>query len=695
MARSAQRNRSAEILTISVLLALFLLAGLGGILWAANSGAFAGPTPTATATPMAPHTPTPDFRATRSVEDMLTQVAYSVQLATIAARSLDGAAPDATLPVAITLFPDVPDAVTPDPTELSVLLPVVAQDDPARATLNAVETLEAETVLFPPEPDTEQPTPTPNTVNLPVVGVGVVLTPTMTPIPDPPTETPTETPEPPTPTPSWTPTLAPPTPTATLPPPTPTTSFVVNSLRAVIERQNAVVRLGPSTLYTQTGTINVGTQVSLLARDATGDWLYACCLANNTPGWLRGANARPTENPTLPAPLNSSDGNDVRWLAVRGPDAALPALPVATPAPPTDWPMARRERGNGARVAQLPRLPLQSGWPAGGAVGLAGQSFTSGAIVVGGAVYAASADGHLYSFDHDTGSQRWRYNLGELVRATPLADGGLLYVVTESGRLVALEDQGAGALLRWEQAYSMQPHGGLLASAGRLVFTGRQADGERLFISDRSTGVPIRVVSVAAGALQMPAAGGQLVFLASDVLRAVDLFNSEVVWQTTDVLNYTTYPVYATPGVEALAELYVADATGRLTAFDANTGRQLWTTQLGGQASGLAVNAGSVYASGPGFVRAFARAVRSEGQLLWSAGLPGAPLGGPVVDDGRVFVATDNGAFQFLDATTGGLIVSNVQPPALGGAVAVSDSWIFAPAQNGVLYAAREQPMPQ
>jgi outer membrane protein assembly factor BamB len=463
-------------------------------------------------------------------------------------------------------------------------------------------------------------------------------------------------------------------------------------MSGVIDRQNGVIRVGPSSLYTQTGTIAIGAQVTLLARDNTGEWLYVCCVPNtNNPGWMRSVSARPTLNPTLPAPQETSEANNIRWLTVRGPDANLTPVPASAPAAPSDFPMARHDAGNTGRVPTLPRLPLQLGWPAGGQAGLAGGPYTSGAIVVGNSVIAASADGHVYSFDRDSGSQRWRFFLGEVVRATPLADGGLIFVVTETGRLIALEDQGLQAVQRWTQSLNLQPRG-MVAAAGRILLTGRAPEGERLLILDRGNGALLRSVSLGGAQAQLPAVGGQTVFVASDFVRAIDLFSGDVVWQSSDTSTFTTPPLFSSPGVVALAELYVADAAGRLFAFDANTGSVLWTTQVGAAATGLAANNGALFASGPGFVRAFARAQRPEGQLLWNVSVAGVPLGGALVDDTRVFVGTDGGAFQYLDVVSGALLQGNVQSPSLAAPVAVAGPWIFAPTQAGALFAARESP---
>src|SRR5215213_9849005 len=70
------RNRSAEIITISLLVAAFMLLGLGGMLWLVQSRVAFGPTPTPTPTRGVPFTATPDYLSTRVAEDFLTQQAY-------------------------------------------------------------------------------------------------------------------------------------------------------------------------------------------------------------------------------------------------------------------------------------------------------------------------------------------------------------------------------------------------------------------------------------------------------------------------------------------------------------------------------------------------------------------------------------------------------------------------------------------
>lgn len=689
--KTASPLPTALLLAGGLLLSLLLMAA-GALLWTAQGGGLRGAlnsaTATPTSTPNTPFTPTPDFRATRTAEDAATQVAYAAAVATLALETLSGtpatAGENGFLPVIVqgdgtpTALPQLPGGQpqfpAPDTGPGAGLDPAVLATAVALATLGAA-----------PPPELAPATPT-IAVSLPVIDVGA--TPTLPPVEQQPTPTPPATATPTeTPTPTFT--LAPPTPTATLfATPTPTVPFALSSMNGIIDRQNAAARVGPASFYTQTATINTGTQVTLLARDQTGEWVYLCCIGANSAAWVRGVSVRPASNPTLQPPLSTLDPNDVRWLGVRSPDASLTPVPSQPPPAAGDFAMYRSDRGNSGRVGQLPRLPLVTAW--GNQAGLAGQSFTSGAVLAGNTVYAASNDGHLYAFDRDSGGQVWRFFLGEVVRATPYVDGAIVYVVTESGRLFALDNQGSSAAQRWLTTLGATPRGGILPAPGRLVLTTRLSDGERLMIIDRGNGAVLKNIGISGATSVAAALSAQTVYVASDLVRAYDLWSGELVWQSSESTQFSTAPLIMTPGVEAASELYVADMQGRLLAFDANTGVSLWAAAVGGTATGIAANSTTVFVSGSGFVRAYARARRSGDQLLWSAGTAGNVPGGPLVDETRVLVVSESGAIQYLDVVTGAVIAANVQAAPLGGPAAAVAPWLFAPGQNAVLYAARE-----
>lgn len=696
-----RNSRANELLTVSILIALFLLLGIGAMVWAVRGGALTPPTPTPTSTPGVLRTPTPDFRATRTQEDILTQVAFSAELATAVSRQLEGAS---ATPTGIAIGG-----------ENVVMLPAISHVDAALATAIAaniaatmqpnapppgdsapgdgaappLSPLETPAPLY-PAPDAS---PTLQGVQLPIIDQGGILY-TATPI-APNVELPTLI-STDTPTETWTPspTFTPEPPTATFTPvstPTPTIPFSVQSLAAqVIGSNDASARIGPSSLYTQTATLPVGAGITLLNRDHTGEWLWFCCVpGTNNPAWIRSANVRPVSNPTLMPPRETANPNDAVWLAERPADSALTPIPTSAPANSADFPMLRVDKGNSGRVALVPQLPHVYAWPAGGQAGVAGQAFTSPAIVSGQSVVAASADGHLYAFDRDSGSQRWRFFLGEPVRVAPLAEAGIFYVISSSGRLSALIDQGQGAGVLYQRDFNMDPRGGILSSANRLIFVGRTGDQEHLWIVDKTNGNVLEDVSLGNATPQMPAVGGQLVFVATDTLRAIDIFNGTVVWQWSQGGALTSPPLYLSPGPNTIAELYIADAQGRVSALDANNGTLLWTSGINGIATSLAANDSMVFASGAGLLRALYRLERAEGQLAWQAGLPGTAFGGVIVDSGRVLAVTEGGSIQVFDANTGMLGVAEIQVGALGGAAAVSAPYIFIPTQSGILYAVR------
>ncbi len=101
--------------------------------------------------------------------------------------------------------------------------------------------------------------------------------------------------------------------TPTAPAPTEPTPFVE------VQSDNLNVRLGPGTDYPIVGQLAVGSQLALVGRDATGDWLVVCCI-DDRPGWVAARLVR--------------TGADVQALPVGLPPTRVPVAPTAT-APPT------------------------------------------------------------------------------------------------------------------------------------------------------------------------------------------------------------------------------------------------------------------------------------------------------------------------------------------------------------------------
>ena len=98
-------------------------------------------------------------------------------------------------------------------------------------------------------------------------------------------------------------------------------------------------------------------------------------------------------------------------------------------------------------------------------------------------VYVGTLDGRVVALDAATGAVRWTAAVGAEVTAAPALAGGVLYVPTADGDLVAVAADGCGAATcqaLWKAAtgsrITVQP-----ASAGGVVFTGSQDGTVRAF----------------------------------------------------------------------------------------------------------------------------------------------------------------------------------------------------------------------
>ena len=109
--------------------------------------------------------------------------------------------------------------------------------------------------------------------------------------------------------------------------------------------------------------------------------------------------------------------------------------------------------------------------------------------------------------------------------------------------------------------------------------------------------------------------------------------------------------------VHADGVVYAADRGGQISAIDANTGRQLWRTNL---------------ADAGGFL---------------SRGTSAALAGGLTYADGRLFVGSERGTMYALDATSGAVQWQVDVPGEVVSAPAYGDGTLVAHLGNGIVYA--------
>ena len=145
--------------------------------------------------------------------------------------------------------------------------------------------------------------------------------------------------------------------------------------------------------------------------------------------------------------------------------------------------------------------------------------------------------------------------------------------------------------------------------------------------------------------------------------------------------------------------IYTIDAYSDVTAFNAQTGRELWNVGLtpdeeddGHIAGGLAYDNGRVFA-GTGFAQVIALDAAS-GKVIWRKAV-GAPVrSAPTVRGGRVFVVSLDNTLHALSALDGSLLWTHNGSPEtamlLGGASpAVDEGVVVVPYSSGELAAVK------
>jgi outer membrane protein assembly factor BamB len=177
----------------------------------------------------------------------------------------------------------------------------------------------------------------------------------------------------------------------------------------------------------------------------------------------------------------------------------------------------------------------------------------SSPVAAGGVAYVGSADGNLYAVDMATGPEKWRVETNGSVRTTPLIDRGSVYVGSWSGALHAVDAETGEP--RWEFDTGGIIQGDLAIADGKIVVGSRSA---RMFAVNADSGQP-----------------------------AWEYLHEDGSWvESSPVIH------------EGVVYIGSSDAL-KLSAFELDTGNELWSFKTNGWSWGTPVVAGNaVYVGG-------------------------------------------------------------------------------------------------
>ena len=341
-----------------------------------------------------------------------------------------------------------------------------------------------------------------------------------------------------------------------------------------------------------------------------------------------------------------------------------------------------------------------------------GNRITASPVAAGGLIYMLDARAGVAALDARTGAPLWRRDL------TPPADapsdgsggglalgGGRLFVTSGFGTLTAL-DASTGATA-WTQRLGGAATGAPTVEGGTVYAVSRDGQG---WAVDAGTGRVRWRVDGATDASGVtgpagPATTDALVlfpFGAGD-LGAAAKDECAVRW-TALVAGGRLGAAYG--GITDITgavvtdgpRVYAGNASGRIVALDGEDGTRLWTAR-DGAVGPVWPASGSVFA-----VTDAGTAVRLDaatGRPIWTVRLPyfADPRPrrrqaivahyGPVLAGGRLWIAGSDGALRGLDPATGALVARIPVPAGAASAPVVVDGVLYVAGQDGRLHAYR------
>jgi outer membrane protein assembly factor BamB len=230
-----------------------------------------------------------------------------------------------------------------------------------------------------------------------------------------------------------------------------------------------------------------------------------------------------------------------------------------------------------------------------------------------GLVFVGTADNFLLALEADTGNLAWQFEAQHSIWSTPTYENGVLYVGSLDKHIYALDAQ-TGDLL-WEQALAGSVSG-QVAVGEDLIYVG--SFDKQLHALDKATGT-VR--------WEMPEGGTE------DWVWAAPVLADEVV--------------------------YFSDKKGNVFAVEAETGRTIWTAQIGGQVvASPIVNGGTVFIASAGQIsngtadgprRGALIALDAEtGDELWREETPAPIYSTPAIVGDSIVIALPPGSENLL-----------------------------------------------
>jgi outer membrane protein assembly factor BamB len=393
------------------------------------------------------------------------------------------------------------------------------------------------------------------------------------------------------------------------------------------------------------------------------------------------------------------------------PAPADQAQPIKLPAQisNSEWP----QRG-GAPTHALFNAALGTGttpiWSADIGAGNAKRyRITADPIVGGGRVYTLDSQARV-SATALNGARVWQTDItppgdheGDASGGGVAYDKGTVYVTSDFSELVAI-DAASGAI-KWRQYFDTGIGGAPTVEGGTVYVVARDSSAWAIRTSDGKVlwQVPGAPSDSGMTGVSSPAVNGRMVVFPfpsgfmSGVLRqsGMQLWQSKVPGARPGVAYASIVDLTGDPVIVG-DTVYAGASTGKLAAFDVNSGERLWTATQGAN-SPVQVVGGSIFLTSD--AGQLVRLNAATGDQIWARDLPyyvkDKPKKqrtitanyGPVLAGGKLFVASSDGILRVFNPVNGALIGQANIPGGAASDPVVAGRVLYVVGGDGKLHA--------
>ncbi|MFI1096393.1 PQQ-binding-like beta-propeller repeat protein [Streptomyces sp. NPDC020917] len=274
-----------------------------------------------------------------------------------------------------------------------------------------------------------------------------------------------------------------------------------------------------------------------------------------------------------------------------------------------------------------------------------GDAVTASPVVAEGVVYVGSNDHLLYAVDALTGSQQWVFRTRDSIDGSVAVAGDAVYVGSIDFNLYAV-DTASGS-----QRWTFPTQSGVYSSpavAGGLVYFG--STDYNLYALDVATGTQRWAKATKVTGFSSPVVDGGVVYVLSD---NEDLYTFDAKTGDRGWMLPASGDVYGDQRpVVAGGMVYFGRSDGRLYAVDLVTGKERWRFPTGGPVHSSPVLAGGTVYIGSDDHHLYAVDARTGGQR-WAFRTNNWVRTTPAVAGGVVYVGNDGGNLYAVDAAKG------------------------------------------